>query len=156
MLCALPICLLILRVLRQWRGLRNMWYREETRCLSSHTVPLQITPHGVSYHLLQWQRNSIVGIHTFFGSGNSNQGNDPTFCNYSRWVVNVITLGSFGLLSSIKSCDVSLLNLPCQTTDTFCSTCTAQYWNTWPATLEVPTGTPFKGIWKVDWSRAHQ
>ena len=84
-----------------------------------------------------------------------NQGNDPTFYSGHRLEVTDITLGSFGLLGSIKTGRFHQ-NAPCRTTDILCSLYRAPYRHIKSGTPEAPNGTPFErasGLRK-DWRGA--
>jgi hypothetical protein len=68
---------------------------------------LQCTSYYMGQHQLWYDR---VALMEFLNSTNLetiNQGNDPTFCSGCRLEVIDITLGSFELLGSVKSWEVS-------------------------------------------------
>jgi hypothetical protein len=72
-----------------------------------------------------------------------NQGWDPTFCSGHRLEVTDITLGSFGLLGSVKSWEVS--------SEPSLSDHRALYQYTWSGILGAPNGNPFEKAWGTDW-----
>lgn len=98
--------------------------------------------------------NRWVALLEFLNSLNLeilNQGSGPTFCNNRRLEVLYITPGSCGLMESITGWEVS--SEPSLSGHRHMQ---FNFEDSLPETLREPAGTPFKRIWRADWSRAHK